>query len=692
MFTTTLPTSAAVYCRVSSEAQQERQTIETQVEFAQKYCDLQGIEILEIYKDDGVTGTLPLQDRPAGLQLLRDAKAGKFKLLLIFKLDRLGRSTRVILNAVHDLDGLGVLVRSMTEPFDTSNPSGKFLLTILAGVADLERSNILQRMDMGALRAAKEGKWLGGIVPYGYIKGDDGFLAINNAPIPDFELSEPDVVRMIYDMCANQGATSIQIADHLNALGIPPAWVAHNLGGKRRNNTRGTWGSSRILRILRSSTYYGIHEYGKRTKKDRETITRPVPAIVEYAVWRRAQAAVKGNQIDAVKNAKHQYLLKSIVKCELCGATYRGNAPAKTCKQGYYSCGGRANWRRMGRAEKCQGMSIAMDWLDDFVWNDCLRFINDPGLVVASIEDAEGDRESDEQTEKLLEARLAELDADKERMLDLYRQKIISMDDVAGQMEKIKKDRETVQAELDELKAKHNNDQFFGAKESAVNMLELLAETVNKPDLPFEMRQTVIRTMVEKITVLTDNSGPRPRAKVTIHYRFHDESPADFTRTDNRKGNHADYSAGITITTVAEYPPAPEPGNTQRDRLVYLRWRENLTQSELAAIGGTTACSIGGVETGKYSSLQPATIRAICNHFDLPYWFLGAYDRLPERTIPQQLYKFRFYRLFDMKHAADFFGVSPRTYIKWEHGHITKALSMEKLNDWIKSNQPLQRS
>jgi hypothetical protein len=50
------------------------------------------------------------------------------------------------------------------------------------------------------------------------------------------------------------------------------------------------------------------------------------------------------------------------------------------------------------------------------------------------------------------------------------------------------------------------------------------------------------------------------------------------------------------------------------------------------------------------------------------------------------------YRLWDMQAAAGFFGVDRRTYIKWEHGHITKALSMEKLNDWIKSNQPLQRS
>lgn len=688
MFSTTnLPHRAAVYCRVSSEAQQERQTIETQVEFARKYCDLNNIEITEIYRDDGVTGTLPLGDRPAGSQLLQDARDGKFKLLLIFKLDRLGRSTRVILDAVHDLDSMGVLVRSMTEPFDTSNPSGKFLLTILAGVADLERSNILQRMDMGATRAAKEGKWLGGIVPYGYLKNDDGFLEPNTTPIPGFQFSEPDVVQMMYKMTAQDGATAQQVADHLNALGIPPAWVAHNLGGKRRNNTSGLWSPSRVLRILRSSTYYGIHEYGKRSPKGREIITRPVPPIVDADLWKKAQAVITSNQVDSLKNAKHKYLLKSIVKCESCGATYRGNPAGRKSTGGYYSCGGRSNWRRMGRTEKCQAMSISMTWLDDFVWQDCLKFINDPGLVVAAVDKSTEDREADSQTEAILEGRLAELDADKERMLDLYRQKLISLDDLSGQLDKIKKDRDAVEAELEALQDKYADEQFFAARETAVNMLELLKETVNKPDISFEMKQTVIRTMVDKITVNTLEGGAK--AQVTIHYRFHDETPADFTRTVNRKGNRADISAGITITTVAEYPPPPAPGNTQRERLRYLRWRENLTQNDLSALGNTSSCSIGKVESGKFRSLRPPAIRAICDHFGLPYWFLGAYDRLPERTIPQQLYKYRLYRLYDMGQAAAFFGVDRRTYFKWEHGHISaspnaKKIQPEKLEKWKK--------
>jgi site-specific DNA recombinase len=574
----------------------------------------------------------------------------------------------------------------MTEPFDTSNASGRFLLTVLAGVADLERSNILQRMDMGATRAAKAGKWLGGIVPYGYFKNDEGYLEINNAEIPGMGLSEPEVVRLMYNMCADKGNTSMQIADHLNALGIPPAWVAHGLGGKRRNNTRGVWTPGRIRHILRASTYMGIHRYGKRSR-DRETISRPVPAIVDEAIWNKAQAVLKSNQIDAFRNAKHQYLLKSIVKCELCGSTYRGNPPWKNSTDGYYSCGGRSNWRQRSLPEKCMGMSINMRWLDDFVWNDCLKFINNPGLVVESIDAAQEDAGANILDAELLEGRLQELDADKERMLDLYRQKLISISDLTAQLDKIEKDRQAVTSELAEVKAKQSSDIFFGMKESAVNMLKLLQQAVNAPDVSFDTKKTVIRTMIEKITIATDNSGAHPRARITLHYKFHSDTAADFTRTVDRRDNRADNCAGI-VTTMADYPPAPSPGTTQQERIIYLQFRENVSQPEMAAIGNVSTATISHIVNGRSESLCAASVKTISDYFGLPYYFVGAYDQLPEGTIGEQLRKGRLYRLMSINDAALFFGVSYKTYHKWEHGHIgssdkAKAPDQDKLAEWI---------
>ncbi|GBF34620.1 site-specific recombinases [Desulfocucumis palustris] len=80
----------AIYARVSSDDQAERGTIENQLEFAHKYCDLHQLNIQDWHKDDGVTGTIPLEERPDGKRLLDNAQAGRFDLLLTYTLDTEG--------------------------------------------------------------------------------------------------------------------------------------------------------------------------------------------------------------------------------------------------------------------------------------------------------------------------------------------------------------------------------------------------------------------------------------------------------------------------------------------------------------------------------------------------------------------------------------------------------------------------
>src|SRR5215471_11457116 len=98
--------AVAIYARVSTEEQRERQSIRTQVDFGQRYCELHGLSIYRIYCDEGISGTVPLEKRNEGNRVIEDARQGKFDGLLIYKLDRLGRETRLILNAVADLEKL----------------------------------------------------------------------------------------------------------------------------------------------------------------------------------------------------------------------------------------------------------------------------------------------------------------------------------------------------------------------------------------------------------------------------------------------------------------------------------------------------------------------------------------------------------------------------------------------------------
>ena len=190
-----------IYVRVSTEEQRERQSIAAQREFGERYTQLHDLIVHRIYADNGVSGTVPLEKRPEASQMLLDARQRKFDQLLVFRLDRLGRDTRLILNAVDELEKCGVRVRSMTEEFDTGTATGRLMLTMLSGFASHEREVIRERSIAGTNRVAEGGAWLGGIVPYGYRKTGEkrgAHLVVSEDPIPGMELSEAEVIREIY--------------------------------------------------------------------------------------------------------------------------------------------------------------------------------------------------------------------------------------------------------------------------------------------------------------------------------------------------------------------------------------------------------------------------------------------------------------------------------------------------------------
>jgi site-specific DNA recombinase len=169
----------AFYMRVSSEEQAERMTIGTQEEFLEQYRGLYGHEVTGIYKDEAISGTVPLRERPGGRRLLEDATEGAFNVVLVYKLDRIGRTLLSVVDAHDRLDVCRVALRSATEPIDTSSPSGRLIFHMLASFAEFERGTIRERTQHGLHRAFRKGKQTGRI-PYGYdIAEDGGFVLVD---------------------------------------------------------------------------------------------------------------------------------------------------------------------------------------------------------------------------------------------------------------------------------------------------------------------------------------------------------------------------------------------------------------------------------------------------------------------------------------------------------------------------------
>ena len=515
----------AIYCRVSSDEQADRGTIENQKIFADKYIDLHQLHVYDYYMDEGITGTLPLQKRPEGKRLLDDAKAGKFNLVLFFKLDRLGRSVRVILNAVYDLQELKVDVRSMTEAFDTTSPAGRFALTTFAGIAELDRDTILTRMRQGTLRNAELGKWLGGPVPYGYTL-EEGYLQLSDSPIPGFEQSEVDIVKIIFDKIVNEKCSADAVADYLNQLGIPTKYKILN----RKIVTSGYWFPSRILRIVHNTVYYGVHVFGDKSKhKDVVKIEQRCPAIVSRELWDAAQQQLKSNMICSVKNKKYNYLLRGLIKCGSCGSSYicTSYKGSKERKTRYYICNGKLRYQPIKDAPKCRAQNLCCDWIDSIVWQDCLEYIQQPEKILLTrsdsfMPDIEQEMEALNKTkDKLVHERSA--------VLDLFRRSIITEADLTDQLEKISMEQQKLQATMDEKKTYLVKAEKFKAEKQ--DMVELLKsfQRYLRDDISFDDKQKIVQALVDNIIVDTDyNNGRRdiPLVKVTINYVFNmDKSP-----------------------------------------------------------------------------------------------------------------------------------------------------------------------
>lgn len=166
-------------------------------------------------------------DRPGLHKALAAAKAARYDLLLVYRLNRLTRRIRDLAVLIEELDKAEVHFRSATEPFETSAPAGRMLVQMLGVFAEFEREVIIDRVRNGMERKAAKCKWTGGPAPYGY-----QLDRTTDIPVPD--PTEAPVVRQIFTAYARTRAGTRAIATALSQRGIRTKagkpWSGHTIG------------------------------------------------------------------------------------------------------------------------------------------------------------------------------------------------------------------------------------------------------------------------------------------------------------------------------------------------------------------------------------------------------------------------------------------------------------------------------
>jgi site-specific DNA recombinase len=557
----------AVYIRVSTDEQVERARLREQQERLPQLARERGWTHTVI-EDLGVSGRT-IEGRPGMMQLLQLIVDDQLDVVLVIEQSRLTRDTT--------LEDLGRIIRACQEhsvaiatPERTYRPDDldDFVMLGIQGVLSAaEVRRFAKRAQEGRNRTASEGRYTGGIVPYGYRVSDDGF----------FIISEPEaaVVRNMYAWLIDDRMTLYAIQRRLNELGIAPPNQDERRPntarerGKRTRRTSKRWQGFTVKRILSSSFYAGQRVYGKRASKPRPLVSGTVPAIVTSERQQQAQLRLAEQRARHARGQRYDYLLKGKIRCAACGHAYSG-AFDHTVQHGTvcrYACTG--NGRANERGSSCDNPSVRADIIEPLIWNDIRRFLKQPELVLRHF-----DRQSEQhraaverqrEQEQALEARQVTLETEIERWLDLYPKTVsgqtagITVDDVDRRVADLRTELNKVERNIARLAGWTQRLEARDARR--LSLAQLLHRLGGRLDTatPAE-RAGIVHDLVQSIDVQAerDDAG-RP----VFHYKKRHRADGSFW--------YAHRVPHVTIKVVYAFPDDDFPANEDIQSLAHVQ-------------------------------------------------------------------------------------------------------------------------
>jgi site-specific DNA recombinase len=506
---------AAIYARVSSEQQREENTIASQTASLIEFAKSHDLEVPEewVFEDKGYSGAT--LERP-GLERVRDLAAeGHIQVVLAYAPDRLSRKYAYQILLIEELARHGVETLFVRAPQGDS-AEDQLLVQFQGMIAEYERAQILERSRRGKRHRAHSGEIsvLSG-APYGYryIRKSDEAPAAYTV----YE-AEAGVVRRIYEMYTLQGLSIGEITRRLNAEGIPTRKVSAR------------WERSTVWAVLRNPAYRGVACFGKTRASARTRVMRPqrrrgvtaltmtegherpreewieipVPALVSEESFARAQELLQENKIRSRRRTIEPSVVQGLVSCQKCGYAFaRTSTRTSARKIHYYKCIGSDSWRKLGGPVCDNRRLVRQDLLDQIVWAEVIRLLEDPTLIQQELDRRLAAARSSDPTKKHeqnLQRELIHVGKGIERLLNAYQEGLLSIEQLRERMPGLRQREQMLRTELRAI-ADQVNDRaaFLRLAETLTAFLTRLrstAETLNVAE-----RQRIVRLLVKDVLV-----------------------------------------------------------------------------------------------------------------------------------------------------------------------------------------------
>jgi site-specific DNA recombinase len=491
-----------IYARVSTDTQQARATIGSQLQTLRDRIAAEGEELIEEFIDDGYSGAR--LDRP-GLDRLRDAaETGAIDAIWCLSPDRLARSYAYQILILDEFARYRVPVRFADAP-PLDDPQGRLLVQIQGVIAEHERAKFAERGRRGKLYRSRAGEVLATKVPYGYRRvprGADGAAHLI--------ICEPEaaVVRRIF-------------ADFLAGDSLRHVAVTLSAEGIASPEGKPVWRLSTICRLLRNEAYAG-RLYWNRTQTSydpalgrtratlrprEEWIEIPIPAIIDEATLETVAATARDNSSYSPRRTEPDtFLLRRLLRCDHCQVKlncYRARRNHATTR--YYLCPHRDPWRAGGAEHRCPERRVRADELDTFVFDQVRQLLTRPELITAgqtAVTDHTPAPDDELLTAQLarLQRRLQSAHTERGRVADLYKAGVIDnaemrrcSREIDARSQRIEQEHQTLTARQSELAAGNR------LSASITNFAQRALHGIDTLD--FHGRQQLLRLVLEDVRV-----------------------------------------------------------------------------------------------------------------------------------------------------------------------------------------------
>ncbi len=519
---------AAVYGRVSTTRQAQAQTIEQQLDRLRAAVAGHGWELHEqhVYRDDGYSGAS--LGRP-GLDRLRDhAALAELDLVLVTAPDRLARNYVHQVLLIDELAGHGCQVEFLDRPM-SQDPHDQLLLQIRGAVAEYERTLIAERMRRGRQAKLRAGTLLPWTTPpFGYRLDPE---RPRQASAVRVEPGEAVLVAQLFDWYLQPQATVYRLARRLTDLGVAtptgkPRWNAASVRGILRNPAytgRALTNRTRVVPARRRKSALLPVGPGQShaPRPEQDWIAVPVPQIVSEETFAQVQAKLDTNQRTALRNTRHEYLLRALASCGVCrlscvvrqtGAGYR-----------YYLCRGRTDALRVAQGQRCRARYIPADQLDELVWADLCALLTEPAQLTRALRRARGGAwlpQELQARQAAIRQALGQLERQQQRLLDAYLAEVIALAELERKRQELDRRHATLTAQQRQLDAAAEQRLELRA---VADGIEAFCQTIRAglATATFAQRRQLVELLIDRVVVTdgeveiryvlpTSPDGPHP--------------------------------------------------------------------------------------------------------------------------------------------------------------------------------------